>query len=180
MTKDQTTDIKRIELCGGIFGVVFGTLLHFSYAWIGQPWAGVFSAVNESPWEHLKLFVIPIVFYLFCVEVFTVKDRSRLYYAKLIQLLLGMLFIIAFYYTYTGAFGTGNLLLDISSFFFAVAASYYVSFRIITSQRTAKLQKLVSLVAVLTILLVVILTTYYPPHLPLFQDENSHSYGVGK
>ncbi len=44
MTKDQTTDIKRIELCGAIFGVVLGTLLHFSYAWIGQPWAGVFSS----------------------------------------------------------------------------------------------------------------------------------------
>lgn len=39
-----------------IFISVLGVLLHFTYEWSGDTAVvGLFSAVNESTWEHLKL-----------------------------------------------------------------------------------------------------------------------------
>ena len=44
------------ELAGIVFTVIIGTMLHFTFELSGnQPVVGVFSAVNESVWEHLKL-----------------------------------------------------------------------------------------------------------------------------
>ena len=49
------------ELGGFLFTVAAGTALHFLYAWSGQrSWAAVFSAVNESVWEHMKLLYVPL------------------------------------------------------------------------------------------------------------------------
>lgn len=55
------------ELAGIIFIIAFGSVLHFTFEWSGRQVAvGVFSAVNESVWEHLKLGFWPaIAFALF-------------------------------------------------------------------------------------------------------------------
>jgi hypothetical protein len=55
-------------LCYIISGVIFtflaGTLLHFTYEWSGNNfWVGLFSPVNESTWEHMKLLFFPMLFY---------------------------------------------------------------------------------------------------------------------
>lgn len=55
-------------LCYTILGVIFtflaGTLLHFTYEWSGNNfWVGLFSPVNESTWEHMKLLFFPMLFY---------------------------------------------------------------------------------------------------------------------
>ena len=39
---------------------VVGSLLHFVFDWTGpNRWAAIFSAVNESYWEHIKIAVWP-------------------------------------------------------------------------------------------------------------------------
>ena len=50
------------ELAGALFTAAMGTLLHFVYDWTGQsPIAAPLAAVNESTWEHMKLFITPWV-----------------------------------------------------------------------------------------------------------------------
>ena len=45
-----------------IFISVLGVLLHFTYEWFGDnAVVGLFSAVNESTWEHLKLLFFPFL-----------------------------------------------------------------------------------------------------------------------
>lgn len=51
---------------------------------------------------------------------FAVDDKAALLFAKLVQIVAGMLFIEAFFYTYTGAFGFENVLVDIVSFVVAM------------------------------------------------------------
>ena len=49
-----------MSILSAVFISVLGTLLHFTYDWFGNnPIIGVFSAVNESTWEHLKLLFFP-------------------------------------------------------------------------------------------------------------------------
>ena len=48
--------LKKSEIFGAIFVMVFGTLMHFFYDWSGKnPVVALFAPYNESTWEHLKL-----------------------------------------------------------------------------------------------------------------------------
>ena len=52
----------RFEVFGAIFVSCAAVILHFLYEWSGKEfWVTLFSAVNESVWEHLKIFSIPYV-----------------------------------------------------------------------------------------------------------------------
>ena len=54
------------ELAGFLFTGALGVLLHFLYEWSGgNTLAAAFSAVNESTWEHMKLLLIPVLFYTY-------------------------------------------------------------------------------------------------------------------
>ena len=54
-----------------LFISVLGVLLHFTYEWSGDnPIVALFSAVNESTWEHLKLLFFPMLL-LTIIELFS-------------------------------------------------------------------------------------------------------------
>ena len=56
--------LKKSNKIGFFFVLILGTLLHFSFAWLREaPVAGLFSAVNESTWEHMKLLFFPSFLY---------------------------------------------------------------------------------------------------------------------
>ena len=53
--------ILKFIIFSGIFVMILGTLLHFTYEWSGNnTFVAAFSAVNESTWEHLKLLFYPM------------------------------------------------------------------------------------------------------------------------
>lgn len=57
--------ILRLELAGAVFTILLGSMLHFTFELSGgNPVVGVFSAVNESVWEHLKLAYWPALAYM--------------------------------------------------------------------------------------------------------------------
>ena len=64
-------------LTGFLTAAVLGTLAHFMYRWSGGALlAGVFCAVNESVWEHMKLLFFPV--FLFTAVQFCVGERDGL------------------------------------------------------------------------------------------------------
>ena len=171
--------LRRLEGAGTVFGVLLGTGLHFTYSWSGSAWAvAFFSAVNESPWEHLKLYLYPVLLYAL-VEWSVVRDLRRLLFAKLAQELTGMLLILAFFYTYTGSLGIENVLVDILTFVVAMALGYWVSLRLLVSPERAPLPAWTSAVAIAMIVAFFCVATFAPPHLPLFLDHNTSRYGIG-
>ena len=53
-------------MVGFVFTGVLGTLLHFVFDWTdSSAIAAVFSAVNESIWEHIKLLIYPMLLFAF-------------------------------------------------------------------------------------------------------------------
>ena len=55
--KIKTWQIITIFIC-----LILGILLHFTYEWAGENIiVGIFSAVNESTWVHLKLAFYPML-----------------------------------------------------------------------------------------------------------------------
>ena len=58
----KKSSILKFEIISTIFIMIVGTLLHFTFRWSNNnPLVGIFSAVNESVWEHLKLIFFPML-----------------------------------------------------------------------------------------------------------------------
>ena len=56
------TKTKNYQILSIIFVCITGTLLHFTYEFFNENiFVAVFSAVNESVWEHLKLLFFPML-----------------------------------------------------------------------------------------------------------------------
>jgi len=178
MIERRPSKILRLSVGGAAFGVLLGSLLHFTYQVSGRLTAvALFSAVNESPWEHLKLYFFPVVLYI-GVEWFAVENQAALLFAKLVQILAGMVFIEAFFYTYTGALGIESVWVDILSFVVAMALGYALSYRLVANGVAGRFPAWLSGASIALVLLFFITTTFAPPHIPLFRDSNTASYGV--
>ena len=95
--------IKKIQIFSIIFTFILGTLLHFTYKLSGNnQLVGVFSAVNESTWEHLKLVFFPMLLTIIIGYFYLGKDVKNYVYSKTIGIIVSMSFIIVFFYTYSG------------------------------------------------------------------------------
>lgn len=161
--------LKHWEIAGFFFTCIVGTLLHFFYEFTGKhPIAALFSPVNESTWEHLKLLVIPLLLFSL-LEVRVLGDTYPNFWAgKLAAVLVGMFSITALFYTYSGALGRHSLLADIVIFFVSVFIAYYVSYRVIASPKPFIIGSHLSIVLILFILGLFAFFTFNPPQIPLF------------
>jgi len=69
--------VLKWELVGIAIISSVGALLHFAFEWSGQlPPIGVFAAVNESVFEHLKLTYWPALLYA-AIEYRLVKESAN-------------------------------------------------------------------------------------------------------
>ena len=87
-----------------IFISVLGVLLHFTYEWSGDnAVVGLFSAVNESTWEHLKLLFFPFLL-LTILEVLLRGNMlpEQFLPARVLGILAGMGGIVVGFYTLQG------------------------------------------------------------------------------
>ncbi len=94
--------LKTSMIIGAFFVLVTGTLAHFLYDWSGEnPIVGLFTPVNESIWEHMKLLFFPMLLYS-AVLVLRFKDKEPCMMCSLcFGNLLGTFLIPVLYYTYT-------------------------------------------------------------------------------
>ena len=79
-------------LTGFLTAAVLGTLAHFAYRWSGGALlAGVFCAVNESVWEHMKLLFFPV--FLFTAVQFCMGERDGLLAARAVSVTAGLVWL---------------------------------------------------------------------------------------
>lgn len=173
--KNLTT--KQLSAIGTVFVSLAGSLDHFLYEWTGSAWVGLISPVNESVWEHLKIYLFPVLVFLVFEWLF-IENKQRLLAAKLGQLAFGLPFLIIFFYSYTGALGIENVIIDILSFYLASGVGYFLSYRIITEGTKLRFSTAVYGSSIVLIVLCLWLTTFYPPQLPLFRDPVTSTYGI--
>ena len=93
-------ELRRWEIVGFIATGLFGTLLHFVYEWTGgNRVIAVFSAVNESTWEHMKLLFFPALLFTM-VQLAAAKERDgALPAARAVGVTAGLALIPTLYYT---------------------------------------------------------------------------------
>ena len=166
------------ELAGMLFITILGSLLHFTFEMSGnQPVIGVFSAVNESVWEHLKIAFWPALLYTLFEYRYLYKKTNNFFLAKAICIYSIMLIIPTIFYSYT-LVTEENLIIDIASFVFAIIIGQLLSYKLLTFKKLSDRLKLISLIAIVILAIAFVVFTFYPPHLPLFQDPISGEFGI--
>ncbi len=154
-----------------------GTLLHFLYDWTdGNVIVAAFSGVNESTFEHLKIFYWPFVFYTIYEWFKFGKNLCGFFSVKLKSLLLSLTFIVVFFYTYRGILGFNVDFLNIADFFIASAISRFYEMAANRCKCSKNCDKL-SLIAIILIGVMFLVFTYFPPHIGLFADPKGF-YGI--
>ena len=54
--------LKKWQIIVTVVCLILGTILHFTYEIsLNNTFVGIFSATNESVWEHLKLIFYPML-----------------------------------------------------------------------------------------------------------------------
>ncbi len=180
MSKKQA---KIFAVIGALFVSVLGSLLHFVYEWSGETFlSALVSGVNESTWEHLKLFFIPFFLYTLIEYFIYGKYLSNFFKVKLFASLIGMGLTVVLFYTYVGIWGSYISWLNIAIFYISVIASYIFSYRALASKIMDSTPLCEKICAVFMFIIVALffIFTFYPPRIGLFRDPISGSYGVQK
>jgi ABC-type cobalamin transport system permease subunit len=90
--------ILKFELIGTFFIIFLGSLLHFTFEWSAKFWlVGIFSAVNESTWEHLKLAVIPALLWML-IETKILKEKPKSFFFAKTKGIYSMLFLLFYFF----------------------------------------------------------------------------------
>lgn len=169
--------IKNYQIISSIFVAILGTFLHFTYELFGKNiLVAPFCAINESVWEHLKLLFFPMLLNTLLGYFYIGKKAPNFLCSKLLGILLSMLFIVIFFYTYTGIIGKSIVFIDIASFFVAVILGEYLAYKLMTSN--FKCNNLMAICILTIILICFIVFTYFPPNIEIFRDSVTNQYGI--
>jgi len=171
--------LLKFQFLSTLFSLILGTLLHFSYNWSGNNIiVSLFSSVNESTWEHLKLAFFPMLI-SGTIGYFIFKDDfPNFLCSKAIGICIALAFTVIFFYTYTGILGTNYAFLNISSFVLAIVIGEYTTYKLILNNIPCNKINYSIILILLTIAF--ILFTFTPPRINLFKDPISNSYGIQK
>jgi hypothetical protein len=175
----QKRTILIYEIIGMVFIIILGSLFHFTFELSGfNPIVGAFSAVNESVWEHLKLGFFPLILCT-AIEYWKIKNKTNNFFlAKAIAACTILLIIPTVFYGYTSITNDTILAIDIGSFVVAVVVGQFLSYKLLIFRQQSKTVELLSLIVLAVLAILFIVFTFYPPHLPLFQDSVTGDYGI--
>jgi peptidoglycan/LPS O-acetylase OafA/YrhL len=138
--------------------------------------------VNESVWEHLKLLFWPgLAWWLLGYFLYAKQDdlpASKWLFSAAAGLFAGPLFIAAFFYTYTGAFGFHSLFLDILSFLLGTAVAQLSGLFLYSYIKTARSLAILAVGVLILVGALFIIFTFSPPQIPLFEDPVTGNYGI--
>ena len=166
------------QIAGFLFTSVAGTLLHFLFDWTGENIVvGLFSAVNESIWEHMKLIFFPMLLFALAEYRFWGMDVPGFWRVKLAGIALALALIPTLYYTYTGALGISADWFNITIFFLAAGAAFWLEARLFDRKRSCQMPAIVAFALLCLIALAFFVLTFFTPHIPLFQDPLTGTYG---
>lgn len=170
--------ILTFEIISILFIFVLGTLLHFTYDWSKQNvFVGMFSAVNESTWEHLKLLFFPMLITTIVGTIYYKKEYPNFLCAKTKGILIALSFLVIFFYTYTGILGKGISFINIGSFFLAVLIGEIYAYKRIEDYSCCN--KL-SIIILILLSLSFIIFTFYPLNIGLFKDPLAGCFKIMK
>ena len=162
-----------------IISVILGTLFHFAFEYTGgNQILGAFVPINESIWEHLKLILLPSII-VGIMEYFIFGRHSKGYFgAKGISTLIGMLFLLVGYYTYSGIIGADLPIVNIFLFIVGAAITSTLTYFLTFKTNFSDKESIIGILIITVLLIAFMNFTFNPPMLELFRDPLSGDFGI--
>jgi uncharacterized membrane protein len=82
------------------------------------------------------------------------------------------------FYSYTAITGISIFAIDITTFIVAVVIGQTMSYNLFKKNQFSRIADKVALVMLVVLGIAFVIFTFYPPHLPIFQDPISRGYGI--
>ncbi len=159
---------------------IIGSAMHFLYNILWKFSAvGLIAPINESIWEHSKMILWPLIlwwslYYRFRAKKYEI-DISKWFTGALVALVTSLLAMPMLYYFYTGAFGKHLLWVDVAILLIALLFGQLLGLHTYRYGKGINVKFLLAAVSIIIVLF--ILFTFFPPHIPLFQDAVTGNYG---
>ena len=155
--------ISRRLLFAFIITTLAGACLHFLYDFLPNPVTALFSPINESIWEHLKIIYWP---YLIAMLAVTGKSGRGSRGGWLFSLLVISVALLIVGYVYHISLGGTSMAFDVGLYVILMALGFFLPGRLkATTGHSAPVFFLVVLLGV-----ALILFTFLPPDNILFAD----------
>ena len=156
---------------------LLGTLAHFLYDIFKGPKAlGLFTAINESTWEHIKIAITPTL--LWClVDGFFYGNNPNYFTAKLASLLMITFFIPFVFYSYTRISKKPILFVDIATFAAAIIIAQFTFCAIINLSPVPYWGTFISAVGFFVFFGAYMSLTTMPLKQHIFKDPITGKYG---
>jgi len=183
----QKRTIALWEAGAFVWIMLAGSALHFAYELSGFNWfAALFGSVNESTWEHLKLFFWPGLVYALVQHAFVKDYANNYWWGKGLALLVTTIGVIVSFYFYLGIvlpmYGEGTLWGAIGTGAVGVLLGNMVAYRVITAPQRPRRFDSYGKVIMVVMAISFLTLSYLPPRIFLFEDflgyEFRGEYGI--
>lgn len=170
---------RRLEAAGGAVVFAIASFLHFFYDLSGNSVVGaLLGSVNESVWEHLKIFAVAYIVWA-ATELLWAKPPFREFiWAKAVGVYFLCLSIGLFFYIYTTLLGRSVLLVDLMSGLVFAFLAHLISFKLVNSPKNRGQYFLTGSMMLFLIFIMILCFTFYPPKSKLFEDPVTKTYGI--
>lgn len=157
-----------------------GSLLHFTFDWTGHNrLAAIFSAVNESYWEHIKIAAWPTMALYVVLFALGGYHYPAFIPAATIALYSIPMTMIGVVFAYKAVAGRNVLWLDISVFGVTIALAQAIFVSLLQGLEAGLLVVVVSVFYLVGIVAAYLLFTLRPPDEPdVFIDPITNRYGL--
>lgn len=162
--------IKKKYLLGVVFIFALGSFLHFTYELTnGNFIVGLFSAQNESVFEHTKLLVLPIFLWYILTYNYTKTsiNKEKYFTSMLISLLTSIVLIPLIYYFVTKGLNIENAIINISIFFVSALFGQLLAYHYYKYGKREFSQIFIIFIS-LILIGIYIYFSVYPGNLPIF------------
>ncbi len=172
-------NLKTWNILGVAIIFILAAFWHFIYNLLPNNFIGAISPVNESPWEHVKLFFVPAI--LFYILQYFVAGRyyPNYIFSYSIALLIMPVFMLLFYYLYSSVIDE-TFIFDIINSILTIALGLFVGYKLTISKLNlaTPVHHPAAVLIVFTMLAVYVVFTFMPPECNLFFDKAKAKYGI--
>ena len=165
-------------ICFFLLISISGTILHFTYNLSGKSIiVGIFSSVNESVWEHIKLLLTPIFF--FNTVKYILGCRNNFFISLSIELILSIMLIIILSELKIKLFGNKYGCINIVIFYITAFIVSLVGY-LIEKMNVSSSLNLIFSIPCLIVFIMYLTFTVFPPKTKIFLDPITNTYGINK
>ena len=156
---------------------LIGTLSHFMYDISKHnKIIGLFCAVNESTWEHIKIALTPTLLWSF-IDGIIYGRNPNYFFSKFSSLAIIILLIPLLFYGYKAILKKEIFILDISIFYIVIITSQYLFFYTLRINEINFIFKYLSCIGTFMIFGGYMIHTLMPAKNIIFKDPISKKYG---